>query len=154
MVVDTGGGGGTGTTAAATPSQGGSGSNLLTTFLDGWKAAIDNAPTALAQAVGLWFAAKAAIQTVAAGVAGAVSQATINTANAKYMGMPLSPSVLATGTVRGVWPDSSGGTGTLPSGYPAAEYPNGVAGNTITEEAALSGLNGNRFAGMVAATGM
>ena len=109
--------------------------------------------TGLAQALGLWTAARAAIQTVAAGVAQAATQATVNAANAKYLGQPLSPAQLAVSIVRNVLPDSSGGAGKAPAGYPPPLY-TGVAGNSPTAEAALSGLDGNRFAALVGSTGM
>ena len=102
----------------------------------------------------MWTAARAAVSTVASGVAAAATQSTINTANAKYQGVPLSPATLATAIVRNVLKDSSGGAGTSPAGYPPAEYPNGVAGGTATDEAARSGISGDRFAVMVGATGM
>ena len=101
-----------------TPSQGGSGSNLLTQWLDAVRSALSGAPTELAKALGLLYSARAAISTVASGVAAAVSQATINTANAKYHGVPLSPAVLATAIVRNVLGDSSGGAGISPANYP------------------------------------
>ena len=107
----------------------------------------------LAQALGLWTAARAAIQTVAAGVAQAATQATVNAANAKYLGQPLSPAQLAVSIVRNVLPDSSGGAGKAPAGYPPPLY-TGVAGNSPTAEAALSGLDANRFSALVGSTGM
>ena len=153
MAQPTDSGAGDTATTPSTPSAGGPGSNLLTQWLATVQSLVDQAPTELAKAVGLFYAARAAISTVASGVAAAVSQATINTANAKYHGVPLSPAVLATAIVRNVLPDSSGGAGTPPAGYPAAEY-TGVDGHSATDEALLSGLDGNRFAALVGATGM
>ena len=153
MALPTDSGAGATATTPATPSQGGSGSNLLTQWLDAVKAALNAGPTELAKALGLWYSAKAAISTVAGGVAAAVSQATINTANAKYHGVPLSPAVLATAIIRNVLGDSSGGAGKAPANYPPPLY-SGVDGHSATDEAALSGLDGNRFASLVAATGM
>ena len=134
-------------------ASGGTGSNLLSQFLATVTSALESAPEALAQALGLYVTAKAAISTVASGVAAAVSQATINAANAKYQGVPLSPATLATAIVRNVLPDSTGAAGTPPTGYPKPLY-SGVEGNSPTQEAALSGLDGNRFAALVGATGM
>ena len=136
-----------------TASSGGTGSNLLTQWLDTVKALVANSPEALAEAVGLFYAARAAISTVASGVAAAVSQATINTANAKYQGVPLSPATLATAIVRNVLPDSSGGAGKAPANYPAPLM-TGVAAHSATAEAELSGLSGDRFEALVGATGM
>ena len=134
-------------------ASGGAGSNLLTQWLDGVKSALGGAPDQLAKALGLFYAARAAISTVASGVAAAVSQATINTANAKYHGVPLSPATLATAIVRNVLPDSTGAAGGGGANYPKPLY-TGVDGHTPTDEAALSGLDGNRFAALVGATGM
>jgi hypothetical protein len=86
-------------------------------------------------------------------VAAAATQATINVAQAKYQAMPLSPAALAVAIVRNVLPDSSGGAGTMPAGYPPSEY-NGVAGHSPTVEASYSGMDGNRFAALVGSTGM
>jgi hypothetical protein len=82
-----------------------------------------------------------------------VSQATINTANAKYQGVPLSPATLATAIVRNVLPDSSGGAGKAPANYPPPLLPS-VGAGTPDQEAALSGLQADRFKALVGATGM
>jgi len=135
-------------------ASGGTGSNLLTQWLDGVKAALSSAPEALAQALGLYVTAKAAISTVASGVASAVSQATINTANAKYQGVPLSPATLATAIVRNVLKDSTGGkAGAAPANYPPPLM-SGIDAHDATTEASYSGLDGDRFAALVGATGM
>lgn len=107
----------------------------------------------VASALGLWTAARAAISTVAGGIAAAASQGVINTAMAKYHDTPVSPAALAVAIVRNVLPDSSGGAGKPPPGYPAALY-TGIASHSATDEAALSGLDGNRFAALVGSTGM
>jgi hypothetical protein len=110
-------------------------------------------PDGLAKAWGLWTAARAAVSTVASGVASAAVGETIYKAQAQYQPNPLTPAVLADMVVRNIVPDSTGTTGTPPPGWPAARMPGGVSGNTATEEAALSGLNGNRFAALAYATG-
>lgn len=110
-------------------------------------------PDSLAKAWGLWTAAKAAVNTVASGVASAAVGSTIYKAQAQYQPNPLTPAVLADMVVRNIVPDSTGTTGTPPPGWPEARMPGGVSGNTATEEAALSGLNGNRFAALAYATG-
>ena len=127
--------------------------SLITSILDAVKGLANGSVEDVAKVLGIWASAKAAISTVASGIAAAASQAVINTANAKYQGVPLSPAVLATGIVRNVWADSTGAAGTPPSGYPAALF-TGVAGHSPTDEAALSGLSGDRFAGLVGSTGM
>lgn len=110
-------------------------------------------PNAIAQAWGLWTAARAAVNTVASGVASAAVGKTIYAAQAQYQPNPLTPAVLADMVVRNIVPDSTGTTGTPPAGWPEPRMPGGVSGNTATEEAALSGLNGNRFAALAYATG-
>ena len=110
-------------------------------------------PDALAKAWGLWTAARAAVSTVASGVASAAVGETIYKAQAQYMPNPLTPAVLADMVVRNIVPDSTGTTGTPPPGWPEPRMPGGVSGNSATEEAALSGLNGNRFAALAYATG-
>ena len=110
-------------------------------------------PDSLAKAWGLWTAAKAAVNTVASGVASAAVGKTIYDAQAHYQPNPLTPAVLADMVVRNIVPDSTGTTGT--SGDPNFPPPrmSGVEGNTATEEAARSGLSGNRFAALAYATG-
>lgn len=107
----------------------------------------------VAKVLGIWASAKAAISTVASGIAAAAAQGTINTAQAKYQGMPLSPAALAVAIIRNILPDSTGAAGTPPSGYPAPLF-DGVAGHSPNVEASYSGLDGNRFAALVGSTGM
>ncbi len=133
------------TTGAASQS-------VISTFTGAVSSLVSLSAEGLAKVVGLWTAARAAVSTVASGVAAAATQSTINTANAMYQGVPLSPATLATAIVRNVLPDSTGAAGVPPSGYPKPLYA-GVSGNTPTQEAELSGVNGNRFAAMVGATG-
>ena len=110
-------------------------------------------PDAIAKAWGLWTAARAAVNTVASGVASAAVGSTIYKAQAQYQPNPLTPAVLADMVVRNIVPDSTGTTGT--SGDPTFPDPRmgGIEGNTATEEAAMSGLSGNRFAALAYATG-
>lgn len=110
-------------------------------------------PDALAKAWGLWTAARAAVSTVASGVASAAVGETIYKAQAQYMPNPLTPAVLADMVVRNIVPDSTGTTGT--SGNPTFPDPRmgGIEGHTATDEAAMSGLSGNRFAALAYATG-
>ena len=110
-------------------------------------------PDAIAKAWGLWTAARAAVNTVASGVASAAVGSTIYKAQAQYQPNPLTPAVLADMVVRNIVPDSTGTTGTPPPGWPDPRMPGGVAGHSATDEAALSGLNGNRFAALAYATG-
>jgi hypothetical protein len=127
--------------------------SIVTQITDAIGAVVNLSADALAKGVGLWTAARAAVSTVASGVAAAAVQTAINNVNAKYHDAPLTPATLATAIVRNVLPDSSGGAGTPPSGYPAALY-TGVDGHSATVEASYSGIDGNRFAALVGATGM
>ena len=110
-------------------------------------------PDAIAKAWGLWTAARAAVNTVASGVASAAVGSTIYKAQAQYQPNPLTPAVLADMVVRNIVPDSTGTTGT--SGDPTFPDPRmgGIEGHTATDEAAMSGLSGNRFAALAYATG-
>ena len=110
-------------------------------------------PDSLAKAWGLWTAAKAAVNTVASGVASAAVGKTIYAAQAQYVPNPLTPAVLADMVVRNILPDSTGTNNAPAPTDGSARMPGGVSGNTATEEAALSGLNGNRFAALAYATG-
>lgn len=84
----------------------------------------------VADAIALWQTAKASIQTVAAGIATAAVQTAVNEANAKYQDVPLSPAVLADMAIRQI-------------GDPTFRV----------NEAALSGLNAERFALLTEETG-
>ena len=106
----------------------------------------------IADALGVFTAARAAITTVASGIAQAAAQSTVNAALAKYQGQPLTPAVLADMVVRNVLPDSTGQAGIAGSGYPPPMM-TGVEGGTATQEAAFSGMSGDRFAALVADTG-
>jgi hypothetical protein len=106
----------------------------------------------IADALGLWTAARAAVSTVASGIAAAATQTTINNALAKYQDIPLTWPTLADAVVRNILPDSTGRIGHIPGG-PDPEFPGGVAGNTATQEAALTGMSGDRFAVVAANTG-
>jgi hypothetical protein len=127
--------------------------SLIDQVLSAVKAIANASAEDIAKVLGAYQAAKAAIATVAGGVASAASQATINTVNAKYHSVPLSPAVLATAIVRNVLGDSSGGAGTAPANYPAPVMTDPDFG-TANAEALLSGLDADRFKALVAATGI
>ena len=117
-----------------------------------WVVNPTNDATILAQILGVWTAARAAVSTVAGGIASAAVQTTINNALAKYQDVPLSGAALADMIVRNVLPDSTGRL-QAPTGFPAAQMPNGVNGGTATAEASLTGISGDRFTAMVLDTG-
>ncbi len=116
------------------------------------KAFVAQSAEGIAKLLGLWTAARAAVTTVASGIAAAATLDTINAAQARYHAVPLTPAVLADMVVRNVLPDSTGAAGVAGSGYPAPMR-SGIDGRTATEEAAFSGLDPNRFAALVADTG-
>jgi hypothetical protein len=105
-------------------------------------------PDSLAQAWGLWTAARAAVNTVASGVASAATGSTIYAAQAKYTPNPLTPAALADMVVRNILPDSTGTTTATAPAAGTARMPNGVAAHSATDEAALSGISGDRFAAL------
>jgi hypothetical protein len=110
------------------------------------------APEAVSAAFGLFMSARAAITTVASGIAAAATQGAINKAQARYTDVPISPPVLADMIVRNIVPDSTGRAGATAAGYPPPLM-TGIEGHSASEEAAYSGISGDRFAAMVAETG-
>lgn len=109
--------------------------------IDAIKSLVSSDASTLAKVVGVWTAARAAVSTVASGIAAAATQATINQAQATYQGTPISPAALADMVVRNVLT----GPGVPPTN---ARVPS-VEGNTATQEAALSGLSPSRFEALV-----
>ena len=99
-------------------------------ILSVWEGILTGTPEVIAAAVATWETARQVIRTVASGVAVAATQGTINTVNAQFQEVPLSPAVLADMSVRNINP-----------------------GFDLATEATLSGINGQRFAGMVLDTG-
>ena len=87
------------------PAEPADSTSIVSTVTGAISSLVSLSAEGLAKAVGLWTAARAAVSTVASGVAAAATQSTINTANAKYQGVPLSPATLATAIVRNVLPD-------------------------------------------------
>lgn len=122
------------------------------TFVNTVQAFYSMEATAVAQVLGLWTAARAAVSTVASGVAAAAANKTILAANAKYQDVPLTPAVLADAIVRNILPDDTGEPNQAPAGWPAPLM-TGINGGGATDEVALSGINGDRFHALVADTG-
>lgn len=127
-------------------------SSVLSTIVSTIKSLVNLEATGVAEAIGVFVTAREAIRTVASGVAAAATQSVINTANAKYTGVPLTPAELADMVVRNVVPDSTGAAGMSGSGYPAPRL-SGIADRTASQEAAFSGLSEDRFAALVADSG-
>ncbi len=125
---------------------------VLALLLSGLSATAETLAGDLAKVVGVWTAARAAVSTVASGIAVAATQAAINAANARYRAAPLTPPLLADMVVRNVLPDSTGAAGVAGSGYPPPML-GGIGGHSATDEAAFTGLDAERFAAMVADTG-
>lgn len=108
--------------------------------------------TTLAEVLGLWTAARAAVSTVASGIAAAVTQEAVNKVRAQYPNVPLTPPVLADMAVRNIVPDPTGAAGVAGSGYPSPTLAN-IGGNSIVDEAALTGLDQDRLAALIYETG-
>src|SRR5882672_1824250 len=84
----------------------------------------------LAKIVATWDTARQSIRTIATGVSEAAMQGVMNKVMAKYQDGPLSPAVLADMRIRHIDP-----------------------GFSLEPEASYSGLNAQRFAGLVLDTG-
>jgi hypothetical protein len=105
-------------------------------------------PQTAAQILGLWTAARAAVSTVASGIAAAATQSAVDQAMAKYTPVKISPADLADMVIRNILPTPAGAASTLPTGYPGPLLTN-IDGNTPAQEAALSGMNSQRFDALV-----
>lgn len=128
------------------------GTSAIDTLKSIWDAVSSTGVADLTKIVGVWTAARAAISTVASGIAAAATLDTINQAQATYHATPLTPPALADMIVRNVVPDSTGAAGTAGSGYPSPLLAS-IGGRTASQEAAYSGLSEDRFAALVADTG-
>lgn len=104
--------------------------SALDTISQTFRALATQAADELAKAVGVWTTAKAAISTVASGLAAAATERTVNEARARYQATPLTPAVLADMVVRNL-----------------------IDQPTAAAQAALSGLSADRFAQLVLETG-
>lgn len=129
-----------------------SGTSILSTIMSGLAAVTKFSADDIAKALGVYFAARAAISTVASGVAQIVTQKTLQGVQAQYTDVPLTPAVLADAVIRNLLVGGTGVTaGTSASG--TAPLLGNVDGNTAAQEAALSGLDTQRFNLLVQATG-
>jgi hypothetical protein len=99
----------------------------------------------LAKAWGLWSAARAAISTVASGVAAAATQETVDAAMAKYHATKLTPAVLADMAVRNIIGSESGGA--------TAPLLGNIDGHDIYTEASYSGIDLERMNALILDTG-
>lgn len=129
-----------------------SGTSAVDQFVSVWQALTSAELSTLAKIVGVWTAARAAISTVASGVAAAATMSAVTAANAKYKAVPLTPPVLADMAVRNIVPDPTGAAGVAGSGYPSPTL-TGIGKNSIVEEAALTGLDQDRLAALIYETG-
>lgn len=105
------------------------------------KALATSDATALAKIVGMWTAARAAVSTLASGIAAAATQKAVNEALAKYQDVPISVAALSDMVVRNVLPG--------PGVPPANARVGSVDGHDATAEAALSGVSAERFNALV-----
>jgi hypothetical protein len=118
-------------------------------LLDGIKALIGTVVTFsaddLAKALGLLFAARAAISTVASQVAQIATTAAVQKVQAEHLDIPLTPAVLADMVIRNIVPaPGAPAKGTL--------MPD-IGGNSVEQEAALSGISPDRLKALVEDTG-
>jgi hypothetical protein len=128
---------------ASTPTD--SGESLLSTLTGALAAVVNFSADDIAKALGVWFAAKAAISTVASGVAEIVTHGTIQGVQAKYTDIPLSAVQLADMVVRNVLPDPAGGsTGTRLTN---------IEGHDVYAEAAFTGIDPQRMNALILDTG-
>jgi hypothetical protein len=102
-------------------------------------------PNALAQAWGLWAAARASIQTVASGIAEVATFETIRNARANYAYVPLTPAVLADMVVRNILPNPNGGT--------VNPQLTNIDGHDVWAEAAFTGVDEQRMNALILDTG-
>lgn len=99
----------------------------------------------LAKALGLFFAARAAISTVAGQVAQIVTTQAVQKVQAQHLDIPLTPAVLADAVIRNIIPGPGASKkGTLLSG---------IGDNSVEQEAALSGISLDRLNALIADTG-
>jgi len=128
---------------ASTPSD--SGQSLLDTLTGALKAVVTLSADDIAKALGVWFAAKAAVSTVASGVAQIVTHGTLQGVQARYTDIPLSAAQLADMVVRNVLPDPMGGTGT--------PRQNNIQGHDVYTEASYTGIDQSRMNALILDTG-
>jgi hypothetical protein len=102
-------------------------------------------PDVLAQAWGMWTAARAAIQTVASGVAAAATQDTVDAAMTKYTPTKLTPAVLADMAVRNIIGSESGSS--------TAPILGNIDGHDIYTEASYAGIDLERMNALILDTG-
>jgi hypothetical protein len=99
----------------------------------------------VAQVLGLWTAARAAVSTVASGVAAAAAQGAVDAAMAKYVPTKLTPAVLADMAVRNIIGSESGSA--------TAPLLGNIDGHDIYTEASYSGVDLERMNALILDTG-
>ena len=117
-----------------------------------WEAFANLAAGDIAKVLGLWTAARAAVSTVATGIAAAASQTTINNALKQYHDVPLSAAALALMIIKNVLPDSTNSVGAPTTNYPPP-YMTAADFGAASDEALLTGVSNDRFKAMVYANG-
>jgi len=106
----------------------------------------------IAKGIGIFTTARAVMSTVASAVANAALQSTLNTVQAKYQDVPLTPAVLADMVIRNIIPAVNApgvNAGAQPGKAPTPIDP---TFDTVTE-ASYSGMSARRMALMAADTG-
>lgn len=114
-------------------------------LLDGWKSFANLASEDVAKVVGLWTAARAAVGTVASGIAEVATYETVRNTQAKYLDKELTPAVLADMVVRNIIA-SDAGTSTTP-------ILSNIDGHDVYAEAAFSGIDHERLNALILDTG-
>ena len=119
--------------------------SVLDTIVNALKGFANFDATTTAQILGLWTAARAAVSTVASGVAAAATQDAVDTAMAKYLPTKLTPAVLADMAVRNIVGSESGG-----STKPILAN---IDGHDIYTEASYAGIDLERMNALILDTG-
>lgn len=119
--------------------------SLWSQLLDGWKSFANLASGDVAKVVGLWTAARSAVQTVAGGIAEVVTYEAIRDIQAKHLDHPLTPAVLADMAVRNIIGSEAGGS--------TAPILGNIDGHDLYAEAAFSGIDLQRMNALILDTG-
>lgn len=119
--------------------------SVLDTIVNAIKGFVSLDAEVTASVLGLWTAARAAVSTVASGIAEVVTYQTIRDTQAKYLDKQLTPAVLADMAVRNIIASQGGSSGT--------PILSNIDGHDIYAEAAFSGIDLERMNALILDTG-
>lgn len=119
--------------------------SVLDTIVNAIKGFVSLDAEVTASVLGLWTAARAAVSTVAGGIAEVVTYQTIRDTQAKYLDKQLTPAVLADMAVRNIIASQGGSSGT--------PILSNIDGHDIYAEAAFSGIDLERMNALILDTG-